>query len=107
MCSSDPKHSKASSNDSTSGNSGIGDSSSAPVLKLTSIVEYLTFQLLSLQNDICDLKDKDVNKDRQVNKTCVTCKKNVTSRCTHCYLCGSNKHYVRNCDKNQHHGQGN
>ena len=57
MCSSDPKHNKASSNNSN-GNSGIGDSSSNLVLKLTSIVESSTLQLLFLQNDICDLKIK-------------------------------------------------
>ena len=45
VCSSDPKHNKASSNDSSNRNSGIGDSSSDPVLKLTSIVESLTLQL--------------------------------------------------------------
>ena len=88
VCSSDPKHNKASSNNGSNGKSGIGDSSSDRVLKLTSVVESLTLQLLSLQNDICDLKDKDVNRDRQVNKKCVTCSKNVNSRCTHCYLCG-------------------
>ena len=42
VCSSDPKHIKASSNNSSNGNSGIGDSSSDPVLKLTSVVESLT-----------------------------------------------------------------
>ena len=105
VCSSDPKRNKASSN-SSNGNSGIGGSSSDPVLKLTSIV-HLTLQFSSLQNDICDLKDKDFNRDKLVNKKCVTCIKNVNSRCTHCYLCGSNKHYARNCSKNQHHGQGN
>ena len=52
VCSSDPKHNKASGNDSSNGNSRIGDSSSNPVLKLTSIVESLALQLSSLQNDI-------------------------------------------------------
>ena len=58
VCSSDPKHHKESSNNSSNGNSGIGDSSSDLVLKLTSIVESLTLQLLLLQNDIFDLKIK-------------------------------------------------
>ena len=52
VCSSDPKHNKASGNDISNGNSRIGDSSSNPVLKLTSIVESLTLHLSSLQNDI-------------------------------------------------------
>ena len=104
---SDPKNNKASSN-SSNGNSGIGDSSSEPPLKLTSIAESLTLQLLSLQNDTSDLKDKDFNRDRRVNRKCVICNKtNVNSRCTHCYLCGLKKHYARNCNKNQHYGQGN
>lgn len=106
MCSSDSKCDKPSSNGSN-GNSGTGYSSSDPVLKLKSTAESLTLQLSSLQNDISDLKDKDFNRDRWVNKKCVTCSKSVNSRCTHCYLCGSNKYYAKNYDKNQHHGQGN
>ena len=49
MCSSDLKGNKANSN-SSNGNSGIGDSSSDSVLKLTSVVESLTLQLSSLQD---------------------------------------------------------
>ena len=98
VCSPDPKSNKASSN-SSDGVSGIGDFSSDPVLKLTAAIESLTLQLSSLQNDICDLNDKDLNRDRRVHRECKTCNKtNVNSRCTHCYLCESNKNYTRNCD---------
>ena len=107
VCSPDPKSNKASSN-SSDGDSGIGGFSSDPVLKLTAVIESLTLQLSSLQNDICGLNDKDLNRDRLVHKKCKTCNKaNVNSRYTHCYLCESNRNYTRNCDKNQHHCQGN
>ena len=79
MGSPDPKRNKASGNGSN-GNSGIGDSSSDPVLKLKSIVESLTLQLSSLQDELCDLKDKDFNRERRISKKCVTCNKtNVNS----------------------------
>ena len=100
MCSSDTI-SKAGSSSSSNSNSGISESSCDSAVKLTSVLKSLKFQLSFLQNDICDLTDKDFARKRQVNRKCVTCNKaNANSRCTHWYslLFVWIKHNVRNCD---------
>ena len=77
----------------------VCDSHSDSIVKLSSMVESLTPQLSSLQKDICNMKsNSEYDKSKRIVK-CSYCMSNNVNRCYHCYLCGSEHHYARQCKK--------
>ena len=89
-----------------SGKMGDTQSVSDPIVKLSSMVESLTLQLSSLQNEICNMKSSNYDGSRGIVK-CKYCIENNINRCYHCYLCGSDRHYARQCKKGKDGKQGN
>jgi len=77
------------------------------VSKLASLVENLTKQVSVLQSDISHMKSTGMqekcdglgSRSRYTSRRCDNCSKFNVDYCKHCYLCGSEQHFARYCNK--------